>query len=152
MSDTSPWQSPDPFVVSWKIQEQDIDHYQHVNNVAYLSQQENVAWQHSQSLGLSFEDYKALDRAMVIVRHELDYVKPAFREDELLCATWIVACDGRLQLTREFQYIRANTGETLYRGKTRFICVKLSSGQPARMPRPFADIYQGAVIPAIQGQ
>ncbi|TPV60722.1 acyl-CoA thioesterase [Aestuariibacter sp. GS-14] len=151
MSDISPWQYPNPFVVTWKIQEQDIDHYQHVNNVAYLSQQENVAWQHSRSLGLSFEHYKELDRAMVIVRHELDYVKPAFRDDELHCATWIVACDGRLQLTREFQYIRASTGDTLYRGKTRFICVKLSSGQPARMPRPFADIYQGAVIPQIQG-
>ena len=60
------WVLENPYVQQWHIDETHIDHYQHVNNVAYLSQVENLAWAHSNSLGLHFADYQALNRGMVI--------------------------------------------------------------------------------------
>lgn len=67
-----PWRYPSPFTKLWQIDASHLDHYNHVNNVAYLSQAEALAWSHSNSLGLHFSDYQSLNRAMVIKRHELD--------------------------------------------------------------------------------
>lgn len=146
MSESFNWQHPEPFITTWKIQPQEIDHYQHVNNVAYLSQQEKLAWAHSRALGLGFEHYQQAGRGMVIFRHELNYLKPALLGDSLQCATWITQCDSKVTLTREFQYIRESDGETLYRGKTQFACVKLDTGAPTRMPKAFINIYLPACL------
>ncbi len=50
-----------------------IDGLGHVNNVVYLQWIEQVAWQHSQQLGLSLADYQRLDAAMVAREHQLVY-------------------------------------------------------------------------------
>ena len=94
------WMYPQPFVQQWQIDETHIDHYQHVNNVAYLSQLESLAWAHSNALGLQFADYQSLNRGMVIKRHELNYHLPTHLGDTLACATWIVFCDFKLTLKR----------------------------------------------------
>ena len=67
------WMLDAPYVQQWHIDDTHIDHYQHVNNVAYLSQLESLAWAHSNALGLQFADYQSLNRGMVIKRHELNY-------------------------------------------------------------------------------
>lgn len=137
---------PDPFVVDWIIQPGHIDHYNHVNNVAYVAQLEKVAWAHSNALGLDIQTYHRLDRGMAISRHIIDYHAAALLNDRLLCATWIVACDRRLKLSRQFQYIRLTDKKTMLTAKTDFVCIALSSGKPKRMPREFTDIYGPARI------
>ena len=144
MSELTDWLYPNPFITEWQIHTADIDHYNHVNNVAYLSQQEKLAWAHSRALGLGFEHYQQVGRGMVIFRHELNYLKPALMGDTLHCATWITQCDGKITLTREFQYRRLSDGETLYRGTTQFACVRLDTGAPTRMPKAFVEVYQPA--------
>lgn len=140
-----PWQLPNPFIVPWQVEQAQIDHYQHVNNVAYVSKLEQVAWAHSNSLGLSIEQYQALDRGMAIRRHQIDYLGAAVLADTLLCATWIVHCDQRLQLSRQFQFIRQTDGKTLLQARTDFVCIALSSGKAKRMPAIFADTYSAAL-------
>ena len=140
------WQFDAPYTQTWAIQNAHIDHYNHVNNVAYLSQLESLAWAHTNALGLRFEDYQALDSAMVIHRHELDYILPCHQGDELACSTWITACDGRLHLTRQFQFICLRRFKTVFKAKTEFVCARLSSGAPRRMPQAFKNTYCGAVI------
>ena len=80
---------PAPFTCSWHITPALIDHYGHVNNVAYVKQIETVAWLHSNNLGLSIEQYKALDRGMAIRTHHLEYHHPLHLDDTVTCATWI---------------------------------------------------------------
>lgn len=144
-----PWLAPNPHVVPWQIEHQHIDHYQHTNNVAYVSQLERLAWDHSNALGLSIEDYRALDRGMAISRHEIDYLGASHLGDELLCATWIIHCDKRLKLSRRFQFIRPRDNATLLQARTDFVCIALSSGKPKRMPPAFAQTYSQACISPI---
>lgn len=141
-----PWDLPQPFVIHLQVEAKAIDHYGHVNNAEYLRYIEQVSWKHSNHLGLTLDDYQRLDRAMVVVRHEIDYLAPAYAGDELQMATWIVGSDQRFTLTRRFQLQRLLDGKTLMKGITRFACVQLSNGKPRRLPVEFTSVYLPALI------
>jgi acyl-CoA thioester hydrolase len=135
------WRYAQPFITPWTVSSEQIDHYGHANNVVYVSQLEQTSWAHSNHLGLSIEQYQVLDRGMAISRHEISYLGSAYLGDEIACATWIVECDKRLKLSRQFQFIRPSDGQTLLTARTDFVCIALSSGKPKRMPVEFSNIY-----------
>lgn len=140
------WTRPNPFLCSWQVLPEQIDHYQHANNVAYVSQLEVTSWKHSNHLGLTIEQYQDLDRGMAISRHEINYLAAAHVNDVIDCATWIIECDHKLKLTRQFQFIRREDHKTLLTARTEFVCIALSTGKPRRMPTKFIDVYAQAVI------
>ncbi|HLQ85605.1 MAG TPA: thioesterase family protein [Salinisphaeraceae bacterium] len=125
-----------------QVQAAHIDHMGHVNNAAYLEFMEQAAWCHTEALGLVWEDYQALDAGLVVHRHELDYLGAAFAGDWLQITTWIAANDHRLTLWRGFEMRRSGEDKLLLRGLTRYVCVRLSSGRPRRMPPEFMHTYQ----------
>jgi acyl-CoA thioester hydrolase len=135
------WHLPNPFIHTWRVSPEEIDLYQHANNVTYVSQLEITSWAHSNHLGLTIEQYKALDRGMAISRHEINYLAAAHVNDVIDCATWIVQCDNRLKLARQFQFIRRGDKQTLLTARTEFVCIALSTGKPKRMPKEFVDVY-----------
>ncbi len=140
------WQLPDPFLNTWQVTPEQIDHYQHANNVAYVSQLEATSWAHSNHLGLTIDQYQILDRGMAISRHEINYLAAAHVNDLIDCATWIVQCDNKLKLTRLFQFIRQGDRKTLLTARTEFVCIALSTGKPRRMPKEFVDVYGPAAV------
>lgn len=142
------WDLPDPFIVEVEVEAAAIDEYGHANNADYLRWIEQVSWAHSEALGLDLARYRELDRALVVHRHELDYLAAAFEGDRLAVATWITGCDGRLTLTRRFQLMRPADGRTLLRASTRFACIELTSGRPRRLPEEYRRIYGAAAIQA----
>ena len=140
------WDLPEPFISNIEVKVDHLDHYNHVNNADYLKFIEAVSWAHSEHLGLSFADYQALDTALVVVRHELDYIAPAYLGDQLQLATWIVGYDQRNRVVRRFQLRRLAEGKTLLRAYTRFACVSLSRHRPKRLPDAFNRVYLPAVV------
>lgn len=140
------WDLLRPFVIELEVGDEAIDHYGHANNAEYLRWVEKASWMHSAHLGLSLADYRELDRAMAVHRHELDYLAPCFLGERLAMATWVVECDGRLTLTRRFQLQRIDDGVTLLRARTRYVCIALSSGRPRRLPEAFIRVYGAAVV------
>ena len=140
------WSLPDPFVIDIVVQPEDIDGLGHANNAVYVSWLERCAWRHSQSLGLDLAEYRRLDRAMAVVRHEVDYLASAYEGDQLQLATWIVESDQRLKMTRHFQLRRPADGLTLLRAQTTFVCIELSTGKPKRMPVEFVEGYGRALL------
>ncbi|MFV3412436.1 acyl-CoA thioesterase [Pseudomonas nitroreducens] len=140
------WHLPDPFVIDIEVKSEDIDGLGHANNAVYVSWLERCAWRHSQSLGLDLAEYRRLDRAMAVVRHEVDYLAAAYEGDELQLATWIVESDQRLKMTRHFQLVRPADALTLLRAQTTFVCIELSSGKPKRMPVEFIEGYGRALF------
>ena len=140
------WMLPDPFVIDIVVQPEDIDGLGHANNAVYVSWLERCAWRHSQSLGLDLAEYRRLDRAMAVLRHEIDYLASAYEGDQLQMATWIVESDQRLKMTRHFQLKRPADDLTLLRAQTTFVCIELSSGKPKRMPAEFVEGYGRALL------
>lgn len=124
-----------------KVVDEHIDIMGHTNNVVYVSWLEDVAWGHSQALGLGWDKYQQLNRAMVARRHEVDYLAATFAGDELVMGTWIVENDRKLSITRRYQLIRVKDGVTVLRGCTKWVCVAIDSGKPKRMPVEFVDGY-----------
>lgn len=138
------WDVDAPHIERVTVQPEHIDQFGHTNNVMYLSWLEQVAWSHSQSLGLGFADYERFGCGCVARRHELDYLAPTFAGDELLLATFIQENDGRLSMWRGYQIIRAGDGKTVLRGRTHWVCVDLKSGRPRRQPPEFLAAYRPA--------
>jgi acyl-CoA thioester hydrolase len=141
------WDLSNPFVIEIQVTADDIDGLGHANNAVYVSWLERCAWRHSQFLGLDLAEYRRLDRAMAVVRHEIDYLASAYEDQQLQMATWIVESDQRLKMDRRFQLIRPADGVTLLRAKTTFVCIELSSGKPKRMPAEFVEGYGAALQP-----
>ncbi len=142
------WDLATPFIIDLNVTADDIDGLGHANNAVYVAWLERSAWRHSQQLGLDLSEYRRLDRAMAVIRHEIDYLASAYENDELQLATWIVDWDSRLKMTRRFQLRRPADGLTLLRAQTTFVCIELSSGRPKRMPDEFIGGYGAAICPA----
>jgi len=140
------WDQPEAFILDIEVRAEHIDELGHANNAVYVTWLEQCAWQHSQSLGLGLPDYRRLDRAMAVLRHEIDYLASAFAGERLQLATWITDSDQRLKMKRSFQLIRPADQQTLLRAQTTFVCIELSSGKPKRMPDEFVAGYGKALI------
>ena len=135
------WDLPSPFVLPLEVKKDHIDIMGHTNNVVYLEWLEQIAWAHSNTLGLDWTQYRQLNRALVARRHEIDYLAATFAGDALLLGTWIVGNDRKLSVTRRYQIIRPVDGVTVLRGQTHWVCIELDSGKPKRMPPEFANGY-----------
>lgn len=140
------WDQPEAFILDIEVQAEHIDELGHANNAVYVTWLEQCAWQHSQSLGLGIADYRRLDRAMAVLRHEIDYLASAFAGDRLQLGTWITDSDQRLKMKRSFQLIRPADRQTLLRAHTTFVCIELSTGKPKRMPPQFVEGYGRALV------
>lgn len=136
-----PWDIAHPFTRKITVTPEHLDGFGHVNNVNYLKWLEDVAWEHSNALGLGWEAYRALNTGCVVHRHELDYLAATFAGDELLSATWIHENSGRLDMWRRYQIIRLADRKTVLRAASRFICVDFTTGRPKRQPREFVAAY-----------
>lgn len=117
-----------------------LDLLGHVNNVVYLQWAEQVAWQHSQLLGIGLDEFKALDAAMVARTHELNYLAACFTGEQILLRTWLSDMDG-LSMYRQYEFVRQSDQKVVFKGFTRWVCIKLSSGRPMRMPEVFKAAY-----------
>jgi acyl-CoA thioester hydrolase len=140
------WDFPQPFTLQLRVIPEEIDEYEHVNNAAYVRWLDRCAWAHSTALGISVEDCKRIDRGMAVLHSQLEYLAPAFLDDPITVATWILSNDGKLRVTRRFQVVGERTGKTLLRASIEYVCLVLSSGRPSRMPPEFIRCY-GATAP-----
>lgn len=135
------WDVARPFIKPVTVTAEHLDGFGHVNNVNYLKWLEEVAWAHSNALGLGWEAYRRLNAGCVVYRHELDYLAATFAGDELLSATWIHENSGRLDMWRRYQIIRVGDGKTVMRAASHFICVDFTTGRPKRQPQEFVAAY-----------
>lgn len=140
------WDYPSPHTLTVTPMPEDIDGLNHTNNAVYVKWCEQVAWSHSEHLGLSLDDYRRLDRAMAIRRSEYDYILATYLGERLTLGTWLVGCDGSASMERRFQIIRSGDGATVLRGRWDLVCIQLSNGRVRRMPAEFTDAY----IPALR--
>ncbi|PIO47623.1 MAG: thioesterase [[Chlorobium] sp. 445] len=70
----------------FRVQPEDIDMQNHASNIAYLKWTQDVAVQHWRARA-TIEQQENF--TWVVIRHEIDYLKPSFLGQELLSKTWI---------------------------------------------------------------
>jgi len=110
MNKVSGWDLPSPHIMTMTVPAAAIDVMGHANNVEYLRWLEQIAWDHTRALGLGWEKYQQLNRGMVARHTELEYLSPAFADDELEIGTWIVENDQRISMVRRYQIRRPADG------------------------------------------
>jgi len=74
------------FSHSFRVSVQDIDEQGHVNNVAYVKWIQDVAVAHWFSATTEAEREKY---TWLVLRHEIDYKKQAFENEEVTATTWV---------------------------------------------------------------
>ncbi len=138
------WPVLAPFVQRRVAGAGDIDAFNHVNNARYIDWANEIAWAHSNALGLSMEDYRRIGVGCVVWRHEFDYAAPVIVGDEIDVATWLAENDNRVRLVRAYEMRNASTGRVVFRGRTTFVSIDMKTGKPARMPPEFIAAYKPA--------
>lgn len=139
------WVRDPSFLIDIVPQVGDIDELGHVNNAVYVRWLEQCAWQHSSKLGVTLTLFQGLDRAMAVIRHEIDYLASSYSGDLLQMATWITNID-KLRITRQFQLTHQQTQQTILQAQTIFCCIEMTTGKPKRIPHEIAACYASALI------
>ncbi|MBP8924864.1 MAG: acyl-CoA thioesterase [Pseudomonadales bacterium] len=142
----SDWDFPAPFTRIVRVLAAHIDVLAHANNAVYVNWCQDVAWAHSEQLGIAPSAYRELDRAMAVRKATYEYLAAALEGEALEIGTWITASDSRLQMARHFQMRRMSDTSTLFRGDWELVCIRISSGKPVRMPELFLARYEPAVL------
>ncbi len=135
------WDHPDPFVISVAAHAADIDSYKHVNNSVYVRWLDECAREHSKAVGIDAEDAGELGYGMAVRDSQITYYASAYQGEKILIGNWLTECDGRLRATRQFQIVRQADGVTLTRAELNYICIKIDSGRPCKMPELFREKY-----------
>lgn len=126
----------DKFSLQIQVQDSDIDELGHVNNVVYLRWVQEVAaahWAHAAP-----EDMKER-YAWVVLRHEIDYQRPAFRSDRITGYTWVGEHQGA-RFDRFVSLYRSGTDELLAKAKTTWCLLDAATMRPRRIEEEILKI------------
>jgi acyl-CoA thioester hydrolase len=128
-----------PYELSIAVQAEDIDQLNHVNNVVYLRWVQEAAIAHW-TAAASPEAQEAL--FWVVVRHEIDYKRPALPGDGIIARTWVGPAGPRV-FERNTEILRASDRALLARARTLWCPMDRRTGRPttvsAEVRSAFAD-------------
>jgi acyl-CoA thioester hydrolase len=117
------------FTLLIQVQQSDIDELAHVNNVAYVRWIQDVAAAHWNSVASADEKQKYM---WVVIRHEIDYLSPAFSNDLVLATTWVGQSIGP-RSDRFVLLTNKATGKLLAKAKTTWCLLDGATKRPKRI-------------------
>ena len=132
-----------PFELPIRVQDSDIDDLEHVNNIVYLRWVQDVAKAHWFSAAPA-EDQAGL--VWMVVRHEIDYLSPAGRNDDLILKTWVGAAAG-LRFDRHTEILRASDRKVLAKARTVWVPIDAATGRPKRVSERVRKMFSAADAP-----
>ena len=124
-----------PYEMEINIEETDIDLLGHVNNVVYLRWVQDVAIAHWFTVATESQKKKLL---WVVVRHEIDYKRPAYAGDTVIARTW-VGLASRRAFERHTELIRKSDRKLLARARTLWCPIDSNTRKPVDVD---ADVYE----------
>jgi acyl-CoA thioester hydrolase len=118
-----------PFEMIVRVQPDDIDEQNHVNNTVYLRWVQDVATAHWLAIA-SLEAQQTI--GWVVVRHEIDYNAPATLDDEIALRTWVGKAT-RLTFERFTEIRRNRDGRLLSKARTLWCPINVQTSRPVRV-------------------
>jgi acyl-CoA thioester hydrolase len=135
----------------------DIDGQGHAGNVAYVGWMQDAAVAHSTAQGWTPERYKNTGAGWVVRHHDIEYLKPAWENDQLVIVTWI-ADFKKLTSLRRYRIVRRDPpGESGGESVETVLAVAATDwvyiGFQRRMPRRIPDELSASfeVVPDAPG-
>ncbi|MCW3797973.1 acyl-CoA thioesterase [Sphingomonas sp. BN140010] len=107
-----------------------IDELGHVNNAVWVQWIQQVALAHWYSLA---DPAHAEAYIWVIVRHEIDYLRPAFAGDQVTGTTWVGDAPQGAKFDRLMEFTNAD-GKVCVRARTVWAIIDKAAGRPIRVP------------------
>jgi acyl-CoA thioester hydrolase len=107
-----------------------IDELGHVNNAVWVQWIQQVAVAHWEAVaGAGHKDAYF----WVVVRHEVDYLRPAHEGDAMTARTWVADAPQGARFDRFIEFVGAD-GKARVRSKTQWAIIDKASGRPIRVP------------------
>jgi acyl-CoA thioester hydrolase len=119
-----------------RVEWQDLDPGQHVNNAVYLSYAEGCGVQVAEAHGWSLARMAAEGFAVVVRQLRIEYLQQAVLGDELELATWISDAK-RAAATCHFAFTRMPDEVPIARARILWALVDTITGRPVRIPAAF---------------
>jgi len=113
-----------------------LDVLDHVNNVYYLQWVQNAAQKHWDILSTPDLNSKYV---WIVLRHEIDYLRAAKLDDEIIISTWVediygVKSERIVEIKKEAKLIA--------RAKTTWCLLDKKSMKPVRIPSEIIKIFK----------
>jgi len=120
------------------VEAADIDELNHVNNNVYLKWINRASTKHWTFLSDNKFDKQY---SWVALRHEIDYLKPAFLNDVVTVKTWVGETGG----VKSIRYVEIYNREILLsKGKTVWVLLDAKSMRPKRIQDDILSILKGS--------
>lgn len=114
------------FRLKIRVPHEVVDAHRHVNNVAYVQWMQDAAIGHAEACG-GVQLARELGGSWFVRMHRIEYLKPAFLNDEITVLTW-VADWRKVRSRRRYRFMRNET--VLAEGETEWVFVDASTGRP----------------------
>ena len=121
------------------VPESATDQNGHVNNVVHVQWMQDVAVLHSDSVG-GTDAMNAAGGSWVVHSHKIEYLKPAFAEEEVIALTWVVNF-RRVRSVRRYKFYRKSDNALLAKGETEWVFVDGESGRPRMIPEELSKLF-----------
>lgn len=135
------------------VGDEDIDMLGHASNIAYVRWVQDVALAHSASVGLDVGRYLELGGVFVVRRHEVDYLRPALRGENLELRTWIdgvfaAKCRRATEIVRVGGEGLGGAETIVARATTTWGFIEVATGRPIRIPNDIRSAFGQVLLRA----
>jgi acyl-CoA thioester hydrolase len=107
-----------------------IDELGHVNNAVWVQWMEQVAVAHWRSVA---DPAHQDDFFWVVVRHEIDYLRPAFEAERITAQTWAGEAPKGARFDRHMEFV-GEDGNMRVRARSWWAIIDKASNRPIRVP------------------
>ena len=137
---TDPFPAAAPFEQTVRVEPADLDDQAHVNNVVYVRWVQDAATAHWRAL--TTPALRA-EVGWVLLRHEIDYRRPAVLGDDVVVGTEVGHLEG-LTFERLTEIRRASDGRLLATSRTLWCPVDARSGRPRRVSAELRALFSAS--------
>jgi acyl-CoA thioester hydrolase len=132
------------FELTLSLTEADIDELDHVNNTVYLRWVQEAAVAHWRHAATATQQAEIV---WVVLRHEIDYKRPARLGDLVKARTWVGTASTHA-FDRHTEIVRDADGRLLARARTVWCPIDLETGRPMKVGD---DVRRRFSVPAEPG-
>jgi len=124
------------FSHSFRVSADDIDEQRHVNNVAFVRWIQEVAVAHWLSRTTEAQREKF---TWIVIRHEIDYKKQAFENEEITATTWV----GEPTRISWERFTEITRGESLLvKARSVWCLIDRETSKPTRITLELKELFQ----------